>query len=224
MSNPDVLKQLFDNVLQGNAAATAEAAQKGLEQKMSPLEMIEQGMTPAIKEVGDRFGKGEMFLPEMVSSAEAMEAALQVLEPHFGKEEGQKKGRVLIATVQGDIHDIGKNIVIALLKVNGYEVIDIGRDVPSTVIVDKAVDLGVEIIGLSGLLTTSLPMMRDVIQMLTQDGVRDRFKIIIGGGPTSQAFADQIGADGYGETAFSAVTLRLMHSSKNKNPETLIQG
>jgi methylmalonyl-CoA mutase cobalamin-binding domain/chain len=164
-------------------------------------------MTPAIKEVGDQFGAGEMFLPEMVASAEAMEAGLQVLEPHLGQTQGPEKSRILIGTVQGDIHDIGKNIVIALLKVNGFDVIDIGRDVPSTAFVDKAIDMDVEIIGLSGLLTTSMPMMRDVIQLLEQDGVRNRFKVMIGGGPTSQAYAEKIGADGYGETAFNAVSL-----------------
>jgi len=207
MTESEILKQLFDTVFQGNPTGTLAAAQHGLEAGLSPLMMIEQGMTPAIKEVGDRFGEGEMFLPEMVASAEAMEAGLQVLEPHIGQAQGPKKSRILIGTVQGDIHDIGKNIVIALLKVNGFEVVDIGRDVPSTVFVDKAVDMGVEIIGLSGLLTTSMPMMRDVIQMLEQDGVRERFKVMIGGGPTSQAYADKIGADGYGETAFSAVSL-----------------
>jgi corrinoid protein of di/trimethylamine methyltransferase len=207
MTEADILKQLFDAVIQGNAAALVAAANQGLGEGLSPIIMIEQGMTPGIKEVGDRFGEGEMFLPEMVSSAEAMEAGLQVLESHLGQAEGAKKSRILIGTVQGDIHDIGKNIVIALLKVNGFEVIDIGRDVPSTQFVDKAVDLDVAIIGLSGLLTTSMPMMRDVVQMLEQDGVRNRFKVMIGGGPTSQAYADKIGADGYGETAFSAVSL-----------------
>ncbi len=207
MSEVEILKQLYDTVVQGNSAGTVNAAKYGLEEGLSALVMIEQGMTPAIKEVGDRFGNGDMFLPEMVASAEAMEAAMQVLEPHLGQSQGPKKSRILIATVQGDIHDIGKNIVIALLKVNGFEVIDVGRDVPSTLIVDKAVDMDVEIIGLSGLLTTSMPMMRDVIQLLQQDGVRDRFKVIIGGGPTSQAYADKIGADGYGENAFNAVSL-----------------
>ncbi len=207
MGEAEIIKSLHDTVFMGNAAGTAEAAKKGLEEGLSPLVMIERGMTPAIKEVGDRFGSGEMFLPEMVSSAEAMEAGMRILEPHMGQSQGQKKSTVLIGTVHGDIHDIGKNIVIALLKVNGFEVIDLGRDVPSTVFVDKALDLGVKLIGLSGLLTTSLPMMRDVVQVLEQDGVRDRVKVMIGGGPTSQAYADKIGADGYGETAFSAVAL-----------------
>jgi methylmalonyl-CoA mutase cobalamin-binding domain/chain len=148
-----------------------------------------------------------MFLPEMVLSADAMEAAIAILEPHFEGDDAQKKGKVLIGTVQGDIHDIGKNIVIALLKVNGYEVIDMGRDVPAPELVDQAIDSGAQVVGMSALLSTSMPIMRDAIQMMVEDGVRDRFKVIIGGGPTSQEYADQIGADGYGATAYDAVKL-----------------
>jgi corrinoid protein of di/trimethylamine methyltransferase len=207
VSEKEILQQLYDGVLTGDKSLTVEAAEQSLAASISPLEAIEGGMTPAIKEVGDRFGRMEMFLPEMVASAEAMEAGLEILEPYFEGEEASKKGKILIGTVQGDIHDIGKNIVIALLKVNGYEVIDIGRDIPSTDFIDKAIDLKVDIIGLSGLLTTSLPMMRDIIQMLGDDGVREQYKVIIGGGPTSQEYADEIGADGYGETAYSAVEL-----------------
>jgi corrinoid protein of di/trimethylamine methyltransferase len=202
-----ILHELYESVLQGDSDKAVTAAKRSLEEKISPLEAIEKGMTPAIQEVGNRFGCGEMFLPEMVVAADAMEAALKILEPHFTGAEGSKKGKVLIGTVKGDIHDIGKNIVIALLKVNGYEVIDIGRDVSSTEFVDKAIQIGADVIGLSGLLTTSLPMMRDIIQMLEDDGVRDQYKVIIGGGPTSQDYADNIGADGYGATAFSAIQL-----------------
>jgi corrinoid protein of di/trimethylamine methyltransferase len=207
MSEKEILQELYDGVLKGDKEKTVSAAKQSLDASIAPLEAIDEGMSPAIKEVGDRFGRMEMFLPEMVASAEAMEAALDILEPHFEGDEAGKKGKILIGTVQGDIHDIGKNIVIALLKVNGYEVIDIGRDIASTDFVDKAVDLGVDVIGLSGLLTTSLPMMRDIIQMFEDDGIRDQYKVIIGGGPTSQEYADEIGADGYGETAHSAVEL-----------------
>ena len=207
MSEKDILQKLYEGVLGGVMTTAADAAQEALDAGITPLKAIDEGMSPAIREVGERFGKGEMFLPEMVASADAMEAALAILEPHFEGDEGESKGKVLIATVQGDIHDIGKNIVVALLKVNGFDVIDIGRDIASTDIVDKSVDLGVEIIGLSGLLTTSLPMMRDIIEMLDDDGVRDQYKVIIGGGPTSQDYADEIGADGYGETAYNAVEL-----------------
>jgi 5-methyltetrahydrofolate--homocysteine methyltransferase len=207
MGEKEILEQLFESVLKGDLTGSADAAQKCLDANISPLVAIEKGMTPAIKKVGDAFGIGEMFLPEMVASADAMEAALEILEPFFEGDEGSKKAKVLIGTVKGDIHDIGKNIVIALLKVNGFDVIDIGRDIASTDFVDKAIELEAEIIGLSGLLTTSLPMMRDIIQMLGEDGVRDQYKVIIGGGPTSQDYADDIGADGYGETAYSAVEL-----------------
>ena len=207
MSEKEILKKLYDGVLEGNITTAAEAAQQALDAKITPLKAIDGGMSPAIKVVGERFGLGEMFLPEMVASADAMEAALEILEPFFEGDEGAKKGKVLIGTVKGDIHDIGKNIVIALLKVNGFDVIDIGRDSASTYLVDKAIDLGVELIGLSGLLTTSLPMMRDIIEMLEDDGVRDQYKVIIGGGPTSQDYADEISADGYGDTAYSAVEL-----------------
>ncbi len=126
------------------------------------------------------------------------------------KKTGEKRkslGKIVIGTVAGDIHDIGKNIVIALLKVNGYEVIDLGRDVPATDFIDKAVEAKAQIIGMSALLTTSLPIMRDVLQMMAEEGVRDRFKVLIGGGPTGQEFADQIGADGYGANAYEAVRL-----------------
>jgi len=203
----ETLKRMRTAILEGNVDQARELATQSLEMGISPLTVINDGMTPAIREVGDRFGRGEMFLPEMVVSADAMQAALEILEPQFEGDQGSKKGKVLIGTVKGDIHDIGKNIVIALLKVNGYEVIDIGRDVASTEFVDKAIELNVDVIGLSGLLTTSLPMMRDIIQMLDDDGVRERFKVIIGGGPTSQEYADSIGADGYGKTAYNAVEL-----------------
>jgi corrinoid protein of di/trimethylamine methyltransferase len=194
-------------VIEGDAKKVVALAEESIAAGISPLQSIEGGLTPGISEVGDAFGRGEMFLPEMVASAEAMEAAMNVLEPHFEGDEAKKKGRVLVGTVKGDIHDIGKNIVIALLKVNGWEVVDLGRDVPSADFVDKAIDMKADVVGISGLLTTSLPMMRDIIQMMVEDEVRDQIKVIIGGGPTSQEFADEIGADGYGDTAYNAIQL-----------------
>ena len=194
-------------VIDGDAKKVVALAEESITAGISPLDSIEGGLTPGITEVGDAFGRGEMFLPEMVASAEVMEAAMDILEPHFTGDEAKKKGRVLVGTVNGDIHDIGKNIVIALLKVNGWEVVDLGRDVPSADFVDKAIDLEADVVGISGLLTTSLPMMRDIIQMMVEDEVRDQIKVIIGGGPTSQEYADEIGADGYGDTAYNAIQL-----------------
>jgi corrinoid protein of di/trimethylamine methyltransferase len=218
MSSKDTIMQgLYESVVNGDDAQSREWAQKSLEAGIQPLKAIEKGLTPGIREIGDRFGRMEAFLPEMVLAAKAMQTAVEILEPHLGQGEAEKKGKIMVGTVKGDIHDIGKNIAIALLKVNGYEVIDIGRDVAVTDFVDKALELDAQIIGMSGLLTTSLPMMREVIKMLHDDGVRDKFKVIIGGGPTSQEYANEIGADGYAHTAAAGVTEcdRLMSLIKN---------
>jgi trimethylamine corrinoid protein len=202
-----VLHELYASVLEGDDERCGLAAEKALQVGLAPLAAIEGGLTPAIREVGDRFGRLELFLPEMVLSAKAMQAAVAVLEPHFDSGGALKKGTVLIGTVKGDIHDIGKNITKALLKVNGYDVIDLGRDVALTTFVDEAERVGAKIIGMSGLLSTSLPLMRDTIRLLHDDNVREKYKVIIGGGPTSQEYADKIGADGYADTAYQAVLL-----------------
>jgi corrinoid protein of di/trimethylamine methyltransferase len=203
----EILKSLYDSVVEGDAGRARQAAMDSLEAGIPPLVAINAGLTSGIREVGARFGRCEVFLPEMITAAEAMEEAIAVLEPHMAKDETKKKGRILIGTAKGDIHDLGKNIVIALLKVSGYEVIDLGRDIPSSQFIDRAIESSVQVIGISCLLTTTMPMMRDIIEMMDEEGVRGRFKVIIGGGPTSQAYADQIGADGYGETAQDAVDL-----------------
>ena len=207
MDRESILKALYEAVVEGDAERARSAATESLEAGIPPMVAIDAGLTAGIREVGDRFGKCEMFLPEMMMAAEAMEEAIAVLEPHLELAQTKKKGRVLVGTAKGDIHDLGKNIVIALLKVSGYEVIDLGRDVPPPVFIDKAVENKAQVIGISGLLTTTLPMMGEVIEMMKEEGVRQHFKVIIGGGPTSQAYADKIGADGYGETAQHAVDL-----------------
>jgi len=215
MGKEQVLQELYNSVIEGDAELAQQAAEKSLQAGVAPLAVVDECLTPAIREVGERFGRMEMFLPEMVESAKAMEAAIKVLEPHFGAAGRAAKAKVLIGTVKGDIHDLGKNIAIALLKVNGFDVIDLGRDVPPATFIDEAQKIGAQIIGMSALLTTSLPMMRDVINFMIQDGVRDKYKVIIGGGPTSQEYADRIGADGYAENAYEGVVLcqRLLSSA-----------
>ena len=202
-----ILDELYEAVIEGNTDRCVDAAERSLEADIPPLAAIEGGLTLGIREVGDRFGRMEMFLPEMVLSAEAMQGAVGVLEPHFASGESYDKGTVILGTVKGDIHDIGKNIVKALLTVNGYQVIDLGRDVPLTDFIDRAEDEDADIVAMSGLLTTSLPLMRDTIRLMEDDGVRDKYRVIIGGGPTSQEYADSIGADGYANTAFDGVEL-----------------
>lgn len=203
----DLLKKIKDSVIDGDDSNTRRYTEESIKLGINPIEILEMGLTPGIREIGDRFGRGEAFLPEMVLSAKAMEEAVTILEPYMGEESLKKKGKILIGTVKGDIHDIGKNIAIALLKVNGYEVIDLGTDVPSNKFLDEAKKIGAKIIGLSGLLTTSLPMMREIIEFMEEDGIREKYKVIIGGGPTSQEYADKIGADGYASNAATGVKL-----------------
>jgi corrinoid protein of di/trimethylamine methyltransferase len=202
-----ILGELYAAVLNGDQERCAAAAENSLSAGIPPLTAIEQGLTPGIREVGDRFGRLELFLPEMVLSAKAMQAAVAILEPHFAAQDTTPKATVVIGTVKGDIHDIGKNIVKALLQVNGYRVVDLGRDVALTEFVDAAEKESAVIVGVSGLLSTSLPLMRDIIRLMHDDSVRHKHKVLIGGGPTSQEYADKIGADGYANTAYEAVLL-----------------
>jgi corrinoid protein of di/trimethylamine methyltransferase len=202
-----ILKGLYSSVVEGEEEAAAEFAEQSIAAGIPALEALDQGLTPGIREIGDRFGRMEAFLPEMVLAAKAMEAAVKVLEPHLDAKDTQKKAKIVLGTIKGDIHDIGKNIVSSLLKVNGYEVFDLGKDIPSASFISKAKEVDADLIGLSGLLTTSLPMMQEVIEFLEEDGLRDKYKVVIGGGPTSQEFADEIKADGYANTAADAVVL-----------------
>lgn len=202
-----IFKGLFESVVVGDVEAAKDYARRSLAQGVPSLQTVDEGLTAGIREVGRRFGCGEAFLPEMVLAADAMQAALEILKPHLEGRKVEKKGKILIATVQGDIHDIGKNIAAALLSVNGYEVIDIGRNVSPATLVDRATEQGVDIVGMSALMTTSLPYLAETIELMKQDGVRGRFKVVIGGGPTNQPYADKIGADGYANTASDGVLL-----------------
>jgi corrinoid protein of di/trimethylamine methyltransferase len=187
--------------------SATSAAIEVVKAKVDPLKAIEDGLTQGIKEVGDKFGKGEIFLPELVMAAESMKKALEILEPELKKEKKERKtlGRVLLGTVAGDIHSIGKTIVAAMLSANGFDVYDLGTDVSPENFVAKVKELKPDILGLSALLTTTLPEQRVVIEILKKEGLRDKVKVIIGGAPASKEWAEEIGADGYGADAMEAV-------------------
>jgi corrinoid protein of di/trimethylamine methyltransferase len=202
-----LLDELHDAVINGDEVRCKALALETYKIGIPPLDVIEICLSPALREVGEAFNRMDVFLPEMLVCAETMQVAVQVLEPYFNKMDQKTSGVVILGTVKGDIHDIGKNIFKALLEVNGFEVVDIGRDVAPTVFIDEAVKREAQFIAMSGLLSTSLAMMRDTIQILIDDGIRDQFKVIIGGGPTSQLYADKIGADGYADTAYDGVKL-----------------
>lgn len=224
-----IMDTLSKAILEGDDKTAAEMARQWLEGGGAPLRLISECGTPAIREVGNRFGNFEIFLPELILSADAMQAAMDVLMPEIIRSgvEGAKKGTVVIGTVQGDIHDIGKNLVAALLGVNGFEVHNVGVDYPSKDFAKKAQEVGADIIALSALMSTSSYYQEDVIDFLNQAGLRDNFFVVIGGGPVTPKWAQQIGADGYGRTATDAVEacLKLMERGKReKLTEPVVMG
>lgn len=207
MSSDSLLKQMRGGVLQGEIEETEALARKVLKEGLDPLEAIEKGFSPGIEEAGQRFHDGEFFLPELVAAAEAMKAALAVLEPELaeGGQQHSTLGRVVIGTVEGDIHDIGKSIVSSLLSAAGFEVIDVGVDISRDAFVREVTERQPDILGLSALLTTTMPEQKEVIDALSEAGVRDQVKVMIGGAPVNEQWAEEIGADCFAEDAIAAV-------------------
>ena len=207
MTSTSEIKELAEAITDGDAEKSKSVAKKCVELKMDYLEVINKGVIEPLREIGDKFGRGEIFLAELVMSAEAAKAAMDVIVPEIRKE-GKKVnylGRVIIGTVAGDIHDIGKNIVAALLSAEGFEVIDLGVDVPTEKFVEKVRELKPDILGLSALLTTTMPVQREVIEALKKEGLRDSVKVMVGGAPVTAEWAQKIGADAYGADALDAV-------------------
>ena len=183
----------------------SELVETALAQGISVRDIINKGLTAGMEIVGQKFDAKEYFIPDMLASAEAVGAAMEVLEPHMAESGIKPKGKIVVATVKGDLHDIGKNIVSILLRGAGYTVKDIGNDVEPQAIVDAVRDEKPQFLGLSALLISTMIHMRDTIYALTASGLRDQVKIIVGGAPVSEEFAKSIGADGYGADGFAAV-------------------
>ena len=207
MSHDDLYQRMADSVITGDAETSAALARQSLELGIAPLQSIDNGFVKGIRVVGDRFGAGELFLPELVMSAEAMKAALAILEPELAKSAvaRENQGSVLACTVQGDIHDIGKRIVCTMLSANGFTVVDLGVNVKVDRFVEEIKTRKPDIVAMSALLTTTAPNQGKVIRQLIQQGVRDEYVVMIGGAPTSPGWAKEVGADGYGENATEAV-------------------
>ena len=184
-----------------------KAAEAALQAGHAPMAVIDSVINRVAETVHEKFESGEYFLPQLVLAADAMTAASQVLEAALPKETLKTKKVVVIGTVEGDIHTLGKTIVTMMLRAGGFDVHDLGEDVKSSVFVDRARELDADIIALSSLLTTTLPYQREVIERLTASGQRERFKVIVGGGPATQEWADLIGADGYGKDAATGLTV-----------------
>jgi corrinoid protein of di/trimethylamine methyltransferase len=201
------LKKLHQAILDGDAKLSAEETARSLEAGIDPLTIITGTMIPAMDEVGRLFECQDYFVPELLLSGRAMKAAMQLLRPLLAKSGAQPAGRIVIGTVKGDLHDIGKNLVASMLEGGGFEVTDLGTDVPPDRFIDAIREKNADIVCLSALLTVTMPAMKTTIEALARAGVRDKVKVLIGGAPVTSQYARDIGADGYGENATAAVAL-----------------
>lgn len=201
------LQKLYDAIIDGDQKTAVAVTQQALAENIAPLELIHKYMVPAMDDVGRRFECEEFFVPELLLAARAMKGSLELLRPLLAESGAQPVARVIIGTVKGDLHDIGKNLVSSLLEGGGFEVVDLGADVAPEKFVEAVKAHGANIVCLSALLTVTMPSMRTTIAALEQAGVRDKVKVLVGGAPVTKQFADEIGADGYGENASVAVTL-----------------
>jgi len=204
MSN---LKELYDAVVRGDAKSSQAITQEALASGTDPIVLVNEYMIPAMDEVGRRFECSEYFVPELLISARAMKAALDLIRPLLTARGDEPVGRVAIGTVKGDLHDIGKNLVASLLEGGGFEVIDLGVNVSPERFIASVKEKNANIIAMSALLTTTMPSMKTTIEALKQAGVREKVKVLIGGAPITQKYAEEIGADGYSESAVGAVAL-----------------
>jgi len=201
------LQKLFDAVVNGDAPAARTITEEALAKGVDALKLVNQYMSPAMAEVGQRFERCDYFVPELLLSARAMKSALELIRPRLIAQGAQPAGRVVIGTVKGDLHDIGKNLVAAMLEGGGFEVIDLGVNVDPQKVVETVKERNANVVAMSALLTTTMNSMRSTIDALKASGVRERVKVLIGGAPITQRFADEIGADGYSENAAEAVSL-----------------
>lgn len=201
------LAKLYEAVLNGDQKTAVAVTQEALAGGCDPMELITKAMVPAMDEVGRRFECEEYFVPELLLSARAMKGSLELLRPLLAASGAQPAGRVVIGTVKGDLHDIGKNLVASMLEGGGFEVIDLGADVAPERFIEAVREKNARIVALSALLTVTMPSMRKTIDALKEAGVRDQIKVMVGGAPVTPQFAEEIGADGYGENATAAVAL-----------------
>jgi trimethylamine corrinoid protein len=216
VSRESLINEAIDSILSCEREAAVDVAKRALSEGVSPIDILSDGFSAGIREMGERFGRGESFLPELILAADTMKAATDILNEAISADgSNQKRGVMVIATVEGDVHDIGKGIVISLLKTQGIEVIDAGRDVPVNTIIEKALEVNADIIGTCALLTTTMVNQKKLEETLRARDLRSRFKTMIGGAPCTKRWADKIGADAYAEDAAEAVSLALQMLGKN---------
>jgi len=207
MSNEAFLSNVKKAIIEGNKDEAVQLAQRAISEKMDLNEVIEKGYISGIQKVGQLWEEGEYFLPELITSAECMKAAIGIMQPELKKAQIDMRsaGKIVIGTVEGDIHDIGKNLVASILSANGFEVVDLGADVKLNEFIEKAEEVNADLICLSALLTTTMTGQKKLIELLKEKGLFGRFRVMVGGAPVNQKWADDIDADGYSENALTAV-------------------
>jgi corrinoid protein of di/trimethylamine methyltransferase len=205
----EILENLATAIIEGNKDMARETAHNTLRAGINPLEVVDQGLSKGMEVVGAQFESGDSFLPELLMAGSTFSAAMEIIKPTIeaNKQQVRKEGTILLATVKGDLHNIGKNIVGTVMETNGFEVVDIGVDQPTLNIIEAADKNKADIIALSSLMTTTIPNQKELIEVLKEMGIRDKYFVLVGGGPVSQKWADEIGANGYGETAIDAVNI-----------------
>ena len=218
MEKSQILEKLAAVVIDGTEDEAKALAREVVTNKLDPLEAIEQGLSKGMTIIGSRFENGDAYLPELLMAAANFNAAMVVLKPVIDeqKKKVEKFGKVLIGTVKGDVHSIGKDIVASVLDTSGFDVVDMGVDNPSLSIIEEAEKIKADVIALSSVMTTTMPAQKEVIDTLKEMGIRQKYIVIIGGGPVNQEWADRIGADGYGKSAIDAVTLVKNMMAKKK--------
>lgn len=197
--------ELINNVTEGKVSQAREFTRKALDDRIPAKEILDNGLLPSMERVGSSFESNEIYLPELLIAGDAMKASIELLRPELAKKGASYVGKYAIGTVQGDLHDIGKNIVILMLEGNGWEVTDLGIDVSPEQFGDMVKKGDFDILGLSALLTSTMPKLRDTIQVIKESGLRNKVRIMVGGAPVNQSFASQIGADAYARDAVEAV-------------------
>jgi len=207
LSKEELFQKLSEAVMVADSQAVVDAAKQVIEKGIDPVEAIEKGLSKGAIAVGEKFDKMEIFLTGLMMAADAMKAGMDVLLPHVSKEKIVKKGTVVSGTVKGDIHDIGKNILVALLRANGFDVYDLGVDVSTSKFIEEAEKVKADIITLSALMSSTIGGQKDVIDYLKETGKRENFIVMVGGGPTTREWVEEIGADGWAETATEAIKL-----------------
>ncbi len=205
MSEGELLRKLSEAVVACDRDTVVKAAKEAIEKGLDPVKAIEKGLSQGAITVGEKFDRLEIFLTDLMMAAEAMKAGLDILLPLISEEKALKKGTVVCGTVKGDIHDIGKNILAALFSANGFDVHDLGVDVFTSKFIEEAEKVGADIIALSALMSSTIGGQKDVIDYLRETGKREKFIVMVGGGPTTREWTEEIGADGYAETATEAV-------------------